>query len=497
MNLDDGVGVNAAMFADFSDGAFITAALAPYDSRYGPVVVTGEPAFRPDIPAARRLSPAQVGLDHVPIDVAEVTDRLRGALAAIPGPSAVIIDMTWSLDAMHGAESFSVWGKVAETLSGEMTMAFLSLFDKEMMIESQMLSALRAHRQFLAPSGLYENPFWLPYEMQQDGTQDEQIGFMLGRVVPDFAEGPLFANFEREAARGAAPNWLAEDRKEVSLSVSSGRWQISCLGRLRVQIGPNRVVDWHVKGSAPKKTRALFAYLLQSGTKGAHVERIGEILWPDRGSETAKNARLHYTVTMLRKALGSADAVLREDDYYRLNPPVGSGTDIASFEQLCRRGFSLARNGQMTAAVRIYFAADRLYGGDLFEDLPQEYVENEHDDWCLPRRMWLREMAVRLQYDFSNLLRQSGRFGEALEHVQKALALDPTSEAAHCEILRVYFTLGRIEAMHRHFRRMKADESEMQIEGTEIPIVYDELCRDLRAMSADQKRAKVMALRAK
>ena len=61
---------------------------------------------------------------------------------------------------------------------------------------------------------------------------------------------------------------------------------------------------WRVPGGAPNKTRTLFAYLLQAGEKGAHSERIGELLWPEGGSEQTKRARLHHTVTMLRKALG-------------------------------------------------------------------------------------------------------------------------------------------------------------------------------------------------
>lgn len=489
-------GVNAAVFCEATDTGFVDAALDPYNHRFGPVVVTDDTRFRPDVLPQRRISPQDVGLEDVPIEVEALVERLRAAIAAIEGPSAVVIDMSWGLDPLHGAVSYGVWGQVAEALANELGMPFVSIYDKGVMIENQMQAAMRAHRQFAAPSGLYENPLWLPAPLR-DGRLDQQLGFMLGRIVPDYAGGELFQHFDREAARGASPDWLKQDREDAPLSVSGQRWQIHCLGRLRVQIGPNREVDWQVPGSAPKKTRVLFAYLLQAGTKGVHADQIGELLWPEGGSEKTKRARLHHTVAMLRKALGDHDAVLREGEYYRLNSPVGSWIDIASFEQLCRRGFSLARHGQKEAAVRIYFAAERLYGGDLFEDLPQDFVQNGHDNWCMPRRIWLRDMAVRLQYDFSNLLRQSGRLGEALEHVLKALDLDPTSEAAHCEALRVYFDQGRIEAMHRHYRQLKAGDGDftIEIEGTEIPEVYDELCAQLGEMSADQRKSKVMALR--
>ena len=61
-----------------------------------------------------------------------------------------------------------------------------------------------------------------------------------------------------------------------------------------------------------------------------------------------------------------------------------------------------ARRG-LRPALRVYAAADQLYTGDLFEDLPLEYVRSETDDWCMPRRIWLREMAVKLQYDFAKV----------------------------------------------------------------------------------------------
>ena len=46
----------------------------------------------------------------------------------------------------------------------------------------------------------------------------------------------------------------------------------------------------------------------------------------------------------------------------------------------------------------------------------------------MPRRIWLREMALKLQYDYSMVLSRSHRTREALKHCLKALAIDPASE---------------------------------------------------------------------
>jgi len=278
-------------------------------------------------------------------------------------------------------------------------------------------------------------------------------------------------------ARGATPSWLAKPRALPAAATGPHRWHIHCLGNLRVFIGSHEV-NWRIQGGAPKKTRTLFAYLLQSGEKGAHADRLGELLWPEDGSEDAKRARLHHTVAMLRRTLGDAGAVLRMGEYYRLNPPLGSWIDIDTFEQLCRRSLSLYKRGEDEAALRIYAAAEQLYTGDLFEDLPLEYVQPENDDWCMPRRIWLREMALKVQYDFAKVLMRSHRIREALEHCMKALAIDPTSEGANAEAMRIFVAQGRMDAMHRQYRQYRQAMATIGApEAAEMKALYRDLSK--------------------
>lgn len=493
-----GSDVNAAMFCDFADQAYIQAALQPYVQGLGLALVSDDESLLPGIAADRRVALADLGLDLVPIDAHEVLVRLRRLLAEIEQLSGVIVDMSWGLTTVQGASSYETWGEIAGELASQIGVPVLSLYNKDHMIEDQVQAAFRAHRQFLAASGLYENPFWMPAELQRVGALDEQLAFMLGRVVPDHAGARFFKDVERQAARGAAPDWLPRPRTGVAPRTGGvSRWHIHCLGRLTVYVGGARPVDWRIPGGAPNKTRTLFAYLLQAGDKGAHSERIGELLWPEGGSESTKRARLHHTITMLRKVLGGQDTVLRSGDYYRLNVPVGSWLDITSFEQLCRRAISLARHGEAAAALPVYFAAERLYAGDLFEDLPNDYVEAEQEDWCLPRRTWLREMAIRVQYDMAKLLRKESRTNEAVERVQRALAMDPTSPEANAEAMRVFHAQGRIDAVHRQYKQYRAAAAaigEVQPDP-EIKLLYEDLSRSLEALLGDQRETKVITLR--
>ena len=467
--------INAAVFYDIEHFAFLTDALACVIDLAAAVLLTDDPTLLPLIPPQRRLPFEETALDHSPVDPEQVFTRLRPSLA--DGAGGLVVDMGWAVANLQGASAVESWGSVAERLTRSFGRPVVSIYNQDLTIEEQMQAAFRAHRQFLAPSGLHDNPYWIPAELLEGALLDEQLSFMLGRVVPDYADLRARRRSGQMFARGATPSWLAKPPALLGAPPGPMRWHIHCLGRLRVFIG-NSAVDWNLQGGAPKKTRTLFAYLLQSGEKGAHADRIAELLWPKDGSEDIKRSRLHHTVAMLRKTLGDSGAVERIGEYYRINPPPGSWIDIDTFEQLCRRALSLLKRGEDEAALRVYAAAEQLYTGDLFDDLPQEYVRPEQDDWCMPRRTWLREMALKLQYDFAKVLMRSHRTREALEHCLKALAIDPTSEGANAEAMKIFVAQGRVDAMHRQFRQYRQALATIgATEGAEIKLLYRDLSR--------------------
>lgn len=471
----DASAINAAVFYDTEDTAFVTASLACVMEVAQAILLTDDPDLLPLIPQDQRLPFSETALDNAPVDPEEVFARLRPRLADHTG--GLVVDMGWAVSNLQGAASLEFWGAVAERLAQALGRPVVSIYNQDLTIEEQMQAAFRAHRQFLAPSGLHENPYWIPVDLLDGAMLDDQLSFMLGRVVPDYADLRARRRTGQMNARGATPSWMAKPRALLGSAPGPARWHIHCLGSLQVFIG-NQAVDWRIQGGAPKKMRTLFAYLLQSGEKGAHADRIGELLWPEDGSEDTKRTRLHHTVAMLRKALGDAGAVVRIGEYYRLNPPRGSWIDIDTFEQLCRRGLSLYKRGEDEAALRIYAAAEQLYAGDLFDDLPVEYVQPEQEDWCMPRRIWLREMALKLQYDFSKVLMRSHRTREALEHCMKALAIDPASEGANAEAMKIFVAQGRVDAMHRQFRQYRQALATIgATEGAEIKALYRDLSK--------------------
>ncbi|MBM1219215.1 hypothetical protein JQU17_03315 [Ponticoccus sp. SC2-23] len=489
--------INATLFFAADEPEFVAGAMSHATGGEPVLAITGSDAFARLFGAGHSMDFAEAQLDSVPLNIDDVLDRLRQRLAAVPDVACVVIDMSWTHAPATSVGGIEGWGDIAERLCARPGVAVVSAFDKEFLVEDQLQAAMRATQQFISPSGLRENPHWLPNEIRLGSTLDEKLGFMLGRIVPEFAGSGGLRRIDQMAARGGAPDWL--DRAPLVPAETSDRppWYIRCLGPLEVFAGGPEPVDWRQPGSAPKKTRTLFAYLLNAGEKGAHADQICELLWQGEEPNAKKRARLHHTVAMLRRTLGGQDAVLRIDESYRLNVPPGSRIDVDSFEQICRRGLSFARAGKNEAALKLYLEGERQYRGDLFENLPHEYLSTETEDWIIPRRTWLRDMAVRLHYDMSKLLRRYSRLGEALDHALKAVALDPLNEAANTEAMRVFHAQGRIEAMHRQFRQYSAALNAIGVSapGPEVTSVYGEMCRSLDHLSPTRRKMRDLSLR--
>lgn len=481
-DISETTGTNAALFCSPAETEFLTQSLSPWLHLRDCYLMTGGDELLPEITGAQRLAFSGDMLDAVDAPSDQLRADIEAALSDVTDLSCLIVDMSWALNAIWGASIVERWGGIAHQFAMDHGVTLVSLYDRETVVEDQIAAAFRAHQAFLSPSGLYENPHWLPRELVVNATLEGQLGFLLGRVVPEFANQGFRKTPLPDAARGATPSWIRRSRHTVASEAANSRWHIHCLGQLRVFVDGSQPVDWALPGSAPKKSRALFAYLLNRSDSWCHADQLSEFLWPDTMSETGKRARLRHTIAMLRKTLGGTDSVKRSGEYYQLNTPEGSWIDIRSFEQLCRRGLALFRHKDYAAAIRVYEAADRLYTGDLFEDLPLEYVESEFDDWCMPKRVWLRGMAVKLQYDMSKVLRHQNRLREALDRAQKAVRLDPVDDNANIEVMRNLAAQGRQEAITRQFTQFQ--KAVMEFDGGEPSDEVQNVYREL--MATDQ-----------
>ncbi|WP_347202652.1 BTAD domain-containing putative transcriptional regulator [Marivita sp.] len=439
----------------------MTDALEQIGTTPGALIVADNPSFLSEYPTQARLDFTQTGLDDIPIKLTEVSARIQAAVKSTQFVSVVIVDMRWGSGTISATANFDRWGGFCDRIVEDTQVSIVSVYARSLMIEDQMLAAVRGHSHFLAPSGLYDNPFWLPPAYQAEATISQQIGFVLGRLVPDYEETPVHDDGE---ASGANPQWITAPRDLRPRVGKDEIWKIRCFGRLRVYLSDGSQIKWDIPGSAPRKSKLLFAYLLQRGEKGAPTDLLAELLWSDEPDETKKRNRLYHAVAMLRKTLGGTEFVRRNGNYYTLVPPDGTWIDIATFEQLCNRAKVLSKADKIEDAVALLDAADRLYSGDLFEDLPTTFFENDMENWVGPKREWFRDMALKVLRDKAAILRQRGRFRDALASCQKALQMDGLCEIAHAEAMRIFHAQNRADAITRQYRQYLSAMDAMDLE---------------------------------
>lgn len=371
----------------------------------------------------------------------------------------LVIDMSWALATNSATANFETWVEIVDVLSRETGVAVLSLYNRNLMIDEQMLTALRGHPRILSTAGIRENPHWLPPMLLTRGTLRQQVDHWLAALSPDLAPGSDGAQIH--AAEGADPMWLlrrAAEEPAIAGLEARDRWKIRCLGRLRVYRNNGSQIIWDTPGGATRKTKTLFAYLLQKGGDGASADELADLLWPEAASAEAARNRLYHTVRYLREALGQgaeksgSGYLIRDSSRYVLVPPDKSWLDISTFEQLCRQSTTHMNAGAPDEAMICLQAADRLYTGDLFADIPAEYADDNERDWCWSKRYWLREMFFKVQRNAASIYRQRQDYSAALAHCQKALAIDPLCEIAHEEAMRIFAAQGRQEAIDRQFK---------------------------------------------
>jgi two-component SAPR family response regulator len=402
-----------------------------------------------------------VGFQRIPISFAKVEAELSLQLTSViaePGATVVAIDMGWGLRTASATANFENWMPVAARLAAKFGVSVVSLYNRSLLIDEHLLAALRGHPAVLAIEGVVSNPHWLPSELMTNGTLRQQVNYWLGSLGPSLIDNN--PHTDHHAAEGTNPTWLLNRRVPEQAIHAKGereRWKIRCFGRLRVYRADGSQVDWGATGGATLKTKTLFAYLLQQGGKGALADDLADLLWPEASSTQLAKNRLYHTVRCLRQALAGADNalgeayVLRDGSNYVLAPPERSWLDISTFEQLCRQSQSHQKAGDLDEALVCLQAADRLYSGDLFEDIPSEYVDDQERDWCWTKRYWLRDMYLKVQRDAARIYRGRKEYSAALSYCQKALALDPLCEFAHEESMLVFAAQGRPDTIERQY----------------------------------------------
>jgi two-component SAPR family response regulator len=245
----------------------------------------------------------------------------------------------------------------------------------------------------------------------------------------------------------------------VRLEVVTEPLRLDTLGDTRISVGGRACVF------ESARARWLLLYLCSRRGQLVTQERLRDLFWPDSDADKAQRA-LVSTVHRVRKALDLPDVLLREERGYRFNTALGAWWDLDQMERCWREGQSSARAGRMAEAVRSFLVGAALYRGEFARDCS--------DEWVLGVREGALRVALSCLESASELSEDPS---EAEGAARRALELDPVSETAAANLVRVLARMDRRDEavkFYHQFTRLLQRELSLP-PGPELARAYLEI----------------------
>jgi DNA-binding SARP family transcriptional activator/predicted ATPase len=202
-------------------------------------------------------------------------------------------------------------------------------------------------------------------------------------------------------------------------SVSASQVELRLAGTFRVVRNGTELTDGEI-GS--RKSRTLLKLLAVERSALVPVDRIVDVLWPDR-PPTAPEQNVATLVSRLRAALG-ADLIEGGRPGYRLAGGPGIVVDLDAAARLCDQA-----EGKLASAAAVALAAAErahalLSSGTAISDEP-------YATWAAPARDEVRELLRRLRLVAAQAALATGDPRLAAGYAAAAMTADPLDEAAH------------------------------------------------------------------
>jgi len=183
-----------------------------------------------------------------------------------------------------------------------------------------------------------------------------------------------------------------------------------------------------------RKAVALIAYLAVTG-RPQRRESLAALLWPESEQGRAR-ASLRRT---LSAAAGAGPALLIRRGEIELDTKQ-IWSDVAEFESLAAKDEAAAL--RRAAAL----APDTFLAGFSLRD------SAEFDDWTATTGDRLRERLVTVLSRVAAIETSAGRLDDAIEAARRWVELDPLSEGAHRELMRLYTWTGERPTALKQYR---------------------------------------------
>lgn len=224
-----------------------------------------------------------------------------------------------------------------------------------------------------------------------------------------------------------------------------------------------------VTAFATDKTRALLAYLSIETEYPHRRDALAGLLWPDHPQRRARQ-NLRQTLLYLRQAIDSQDDsrsfLVVEGDTIRFDEESEHFLDVAEFVELIeatmthrhrRLGACLPCIEKLEQALELhrgsFLAHFSLSDSDIFEE------------WLTLKREWLQRQALEALFSLSSYYERQGNSNKAVRYAQRQIELEPWSEEAHRQLMRLLAASGRRSAamfQYETCRRLLARELDLE-----------------------------------
>jgi DNA-binding SARP family transcriptional activator len=238
------------------------------------------------------------------------------------------------------------------------------------------------------------------------------------------------------------------------------------------------VSDW------PRRSaKTLIKLLAVQPGHALHREQVIDVLWPKVNAESALNS-LGKALHAARRALQPGLPRRQDSAYLRLADGMlvlstdHAVVDTDQFEQL-------AEDALRRREISVYEDAFAAYGGEL---LP----EDRYESWCSERRTALAELHIRLLLGMAETLEHRGSYSEAADRLRDVLQQDPTREAVHRQLMRLYAWMGAPDQAMRQFRSCEAalrHELDLTVQPETISLYEEILASRLPLQRSGRDRA--------
>ena len=269
------------------------------------------------------------------------------------------------------------------------------------------------------------------------------------------------------ALRDTHPSAPGADAPQAQYSGPNGvaPLHVRLLGGFCIERGDvgQAVTDW------PRRSaKTLIKLLAVQPGHAMHREQVIDVLWPKMNAESALNS-LAKALHVARRALQPGLPRRQDSAYLRLLDGMlvldteHAIVDTDEFEQLAGDALRLRE-------IAAYEAAFAAYGGEL---LP----EDRYESWCSERRTALAELHTRLLLGMAEGHERRGSYSEAAERLRDVLLQDPTREAVHRQLMRLYAWMGAPDQAIRQFHSCEVvlrHELDLTVQPETISL-YDEI----------------------